>query len=182
MPSFKVGELYNPKVKQWPEGTQYNFRRGQHELLLFFAGPSAREVTAVRNGEAEFALYAEGPLLVLLYRFGAPGEGVPWSDATYAWHLAEPAERDLPSADLEARFRALLQVMLIDADSGVLRAIRALSLGHEFTVALHGAIRAQAAQPWDSAAFDRAVDRLYARYQTTEELLAVAQHRTLGGA
>ena len=80
MALFEVGKPYNPNKQKWLEASQYSFRSGQHELVLFFRNPTAQEVDAVRRGTAEFALSVELPLIVLCYRFG---NGVPWSDASY---------------------------------------------------------------------------------------------------
>jgi len=165
--------------KRWPETAQYNYRRGTHRLELFYSSPSATEVTAIRTGPCEFALYARQPLLVLCFRFKGAGG---WSDAPYSWHLLPEEERDLPSADLEEEKRAMLQVVLVDAATGIVRAIRMVSLSPEFTRALHAAIREQASAPWDSGAYDRALDELYQTHPSTDALVAAAAARSSGGA
>lgn len=33
---LKVGERYNPKVGLWPEGIEYNWRGGTHEIRVIF--------------------------------------------------------------------------------------------------------------------------------------------------
>lgn len=180
MHELRVGQPYHPGRQSWPEVAQYQHRGGGHELLLCLACPTGTEVEAVRRGEAEFALYAHEDLIVLLYRFGAAGRGIPWSDAPYSWHLVPAGERALPP-DVAGNERALLTVVLVDAATGIIRALRVVSWSPAFTAAVHAAIRAQAARPWSEAVYDAALDLLYARYPTTGALLERAVARTTGG-
>lgn len=52
MHRYEVGQPYHPSRRAWPEGAQYNYRQGQHELVLFFQSPTTREIEAVRHGQA----------------------------------------------------------------------------------------------------------------------------------
>ncbi len=178
MALFEVGKLYNPNKQRWLEASQYSFRGGQHELVLFFNNPTPREVEEVRRGTAEFALHVERPLIVLCYRFG---DGVPWSDAPYSYHVLPEHERRLPPETDEATIRALLLVYLVDAETGILRAMRQVSFSPEFTARLHGAIREQAIEPWDQSEYDRALAELYRR-RSTSELVRALSIRCVGGS
>ena len=178
MPTLSVGSLYHPARTSWPECSQYNYRAGAHELLLFLHRPSEDEVAAIRTGESEFALYVSGLVILLLYRFGS---AIQWSDAPYSWHLVPTDEQDLPSADLEGGKRALLNVILIDASNGKVQGIRALTVSSAFTRKVHSAIREQAEGPWDPTGYQRELDQLYARH-TSEQLVQLAMARSKGGA
>lgn len=152
---FKVGQPYHPSRLEWPECVQYNYRGGQHELLLFFASPTAKEVRGVRQGRADFAVLWEPPVVVFLYRLeGACG----WSHQPFSWHLVPEGERQLPPG--EGGGLALLNVVLIDAATGLVRALRAVTMSEKTTARLHSAIREQAAAEWKPAAYAAAVDRL----------------------
>lgn len=177
MHTLSVGKPYSPGVTRYPECTQYNYRAGAHELVLFLSAPSHAEVLAARKGRAEFALYVEGPVVILAHRFG---DDLPWSDSPYSWHLVPEEQRDLPSADLEQEMRARIQVILVDAATGLVRALRLLSLSPTFTRTLHQAIRDQAARPF--AGYDQALQAIYARYPSTAALVAAATARCVGGA
>lgn len=181
MHEYRVGAPYHPDRAAWPEIAQYNHRGGGHELVLFLADPTADETEAAARGTAEFALFAEADLLLLLYRFGRPGRGIPWSDAPYSWHMAG-SERALPPPTGLAEPHALLTVMLVDAGTGIIRALRVVTLPPALTTALHLAIRDQAARPWPGGdAYDAALADLYRRYPTTESLLRVSRARARGG-
>lgn len=179
--TYREGGLYHPTQRQWPERAEYNYRSGGHELVLFYPQPSAHEVQAIKRGTVEVALYTEGDLLLLLHRFG----DLPWSDSPYSWHLlrqALPEQATLPPPLGEGEeSRTLLTVILVNAATGVIRALRVVSLSPAFTTALHLAILSQAQRPWPGEAYDRQLADLYRRYPTTEALVARAQSRTVAG-
>jgi hypothetical protein len=156
-----VGAPFNVNISRWPEGAHYVFRREQHELLIFLAGASAEEIAALARGQPhELALVAEPPILLFLYRFGDPGEGIPWGVAPYSWHLLPTSERVLPPGGVASSLR----VSLIDATTGLLCAVRDLPLSPDFTRALHEAIRAQSAAPWPGkSVYDMVLDRVSLR-------------------
>jgi hypothetical protein len=183
MHHFEVGKLLVPGVTRWPPGGEFNWHRGGLELHLRFPDPTAGEVEAVRKGGSEFALMVAGDVLWFLYHFALRGRGVPWSDAPYTWHLLPEALRGLPPARDTGETRAVLETFLVDAGTGILRAMRALSLSPDFTRALYGAIRVQASTPWcGREAYDAQIADAYRRWPTTEAMLAAASHRTVGGA
>lgn len=178
MTSLVVGQLYHPARQQWPEGAHYNYRAGAHELLVFLARPTAPEIRAIGRGASRFALAVTGQAIALCFAFD--GDGLPWSYAPYSWHLVPEAERQLPSAvdDMRPRERAVCRVILVDAATGILRALRLVSFSPAFTRALHAAIVAQSTTPWDEAAYDRELDDL----GSMDELLAAAVATCSGGA
>jgi len=177
MYKYEVGKLYHPSRTSWPEGIEYNWRQNTHELKLFYRYPSAEEIAAVKRAPAECALTVVGDILFLVFRFGAQ----PWSDAPYSWWMVPPDQRTPPPA-LAGEERALLNVLLIDAGTGIIRAVRAISLGPAFSQALHAAIRAQAAAAsFDQAAYDRQLAAAYRLYRNSGALLAAATARTRGG-
>jgi hypothetical protein len=184
---LSVGKPYNPARTRWPECSQYNYRGGQHELLLMFPGPTLSEVEAVRKGQAEFGLYVEPPVILVCYRFGAGKAGVPWSDATYDWHklhASRPDEATVPPdpAAASPELRAILSVVLVDANDGNVNALRQVSVSPEFTAALHRAIRAQADAPAAAGRFEAVHQDIYRRHPTAEALAAACPVRTIGGA
>ena len=175
---YRVGEPYIVGRSAWPEAVEYNYRSGEHELRMFLRAPTPREIEAVRTGDCAFALAAEGPVIFLLYRFG---DSISWSDAPSCWHLVPETERALPESE-GPETRALLHVILVDADSGIIRALRVVSFSPTFTRALHVAIRQQATSPWPGrAAYDAALAEIYRQYPTTAHLLARTLAVSRGG-
>lgn len=176
--AYRVGALYLPGRTSWPEGTDYSYRSGGHELRLFWRSPSASEVRNVKSGPASFALSIHGPVIFLLYRFG----GMPWSDQPFTIHLVPEDQRAVPPPTGISEGRALLTTILVDASTGIVRVLRALSWSPAFTAAMHLAIREQDAAGWPGqAAYDRALADTYRHYPTADALLATARSRTEGG-
>lgn len=163
MHKYQVGKPYTERAR-WPELAQYNYRGGEHELVLFLNSPTENEVRAVKNGNADFALFVERSLIVLVYQFG---DGLPWSDAPYNIHLVPPEQRAVPPT-LSNGERALLHIVLVDASNGIIRAMRVIAMPPEFTQALHRAIREQEAMPFTRSGYNGELEGLYARYSSAD--------------
>jgi hypothetical protein len=183
--TLAVGKPLVPGRTAWPERADFNYYDAGAELRLFFPTPSPAEVAAVRAGPCDFALVPSGDVLFFLYRFGVVGAGAPWSDAPYSWHLVPEELRPLPPApgELGPEVRALLQVILTDAATGLVRVLRAVSLAPDFTRALFAAVAVQAAAPWcGPAAYGRQLADAYRCWPTSAAMLAAAVARCAGGA
>ncbi len=118
-------------------------------------------------------------VLVRLFLFG---DGLPWSDAPYPYHLVPPDQQQLPPAPAPGEARALLSVVLVDAANNTARALRVLTLSPEFTRALHDAIRAQAASPRQPALYDAQLKSAYRHCPATKQMLPACRARCAGGA
>ena len=175
MSIYEVGKPYSPTKKHWPEGVDYNFRAGRHELRLFMRTPNRQELTDTETGEARFALTVEKDIIYFCYRFGL-GD---WGDCGFSIHLVPKDERILPEPPATEYERALLSVLLIDAETGIVKVIRAVSLSPQFTRKLHQAIRDQASRPFP-ADYDRQGEEVYRRY-TSAQLVERAIIRCRGG-
>lgn len=176
---YQVGHPYSPGVSHWPETPQFNHRMNSTELVLFYASPSPAEVEEIRSAPAEFALYVERDLLVVLYRFGDS----PWSDAPYSWHLVPEDQRTLPNLTGLQDPHLILVVMLVDAATGILLVNRVVSLAPSFSTALSLAIREQASRPWPGdVAYDRQLAALYQRYPASRDMVRHARARSRGGS
>ncbi len=166
---YEVGELYSPTRTRWPQGSDYNFRSGGHELRLFLPDLTEREIEQVRSGRAEFRIFIRGGLLILVYRFG----DMPWSDASYNWHMVSEEEQTTPEDPVDPTMGAALTVLLIEANTGVIKAMRLIGLQHDFTLALHRLIRLQIDQPWDHEDYLRRIAETY-RIYSSEDMAQLA--------
>jgi hypothetical protein len=176
--TYQLDKPYVLGRTSWPEAVEYNFRSGEHELRLLLKWPSLAASNAVSHGPCEFALVVEGPVILFLYQFGA---AIAWSDVPYLWHLLPKEQRTLPDAE-SSEARALLQVILVDAGTGLVRALRVVTFSLAFTGVIHAAIRSQAEFPWiGPVGYDIALANIYRRYPTTADLLRHAIARTRGG-
>jgi hypothetical protein len=178
MALLEVGKPFVEGRANWPEGCEYNFYRKGHDLRIFLNDPSEEEVKSVEKGRAELALLVEGDLIILLYQFEP---GLPWSEAPYSWHMVAEPLRGLPELDWSVETCALLRVVLVDANSGILRALRIIKFTPAFTQALHNAITQQSLRRWPGEAlFDQQINHLFQQF-STEALLqrAIARMEAL---
>jgi hypothetical protein len=175
--TLAVGKPYMPGHRTFPEGSDYNYRSGAHELRLFLAHPTPKGVAAVESGPVEFGLMVESEGLFLVVRFGRALS----FDCSYQWHRVDPAERVPPPSHEETspELRVLLTIILVDAQSGLVRALRAVTFAPEFTRAIHCAIADQITRPFDDAAHSRWADSML-RY-STDQLWARTTIRCRGG-
>lgn len=165
-----VGEPWSSEFNQYDEGVRYLYRYGAHDLTLFWPAPTPAEVSGLRDADVEVGLFSHGPAAFLLYKIKNVCE---WSDAAFNVHLVPEGERELPNE--EPGDRARLKLTLVDADDGIVRARRILSLDKVMTQALKHAMREQAASPFNRLVYDAAIAEVHARYQDSDALAAVAE-------
>jgi hypothetical protein len=162
---LSAGKPFSASRRSWPEGADYNYRSGVHELRLFVANPTPEEVAAVESGPVEFGMFVEPEGLFLVTRFGRSLS----FDTSYQWHRVEPADRVLPppTEETSPALRALLAIILVDAATGLVRVLRTVTYSPEFTWAIHRAIADQAAAPFDAGVHERWADGML-RYSTAQ--------------
>lgn len=163
MYSYSVGHLYHSSITHWPDAPIYQYRAGHHELLLFFDAPSTAEIQSIRLGTAQFAFTVQNNVIVFLYEF-APG--VPRGDAPFSIHLIPLEERIIPAEPETERAQDILNIILVDAGTGIIEAMRKITFTPQFTAALRSAIRTQATQPFIERQHHLAVDALHANIST----------------
>jgi hypothetical protein len=163
-----------------PAGAFFNWSAGGLELLLSLDRPTAREVEAARAGGCEFALAPFGPALFLAYRFG---EALPWSDAPYTPHLLAEDRRPDPEQFVREGQRLILQIVLVESRSAVVRVLRAVSFSPDFSRSLAEAMRGQLLAPWPGRAeYDRQLAAAYAHWPDSADMLGAALARCEGEA
>jgi hypothetical protein len=177
VPVYRVGESFRRGQYSWPEGAQFTYSPGGHELTLFRSCIHEAVVNEVRRGEAELALIIERPLIVLTYRFGA---SIPWNDVPYSWHLQPVSWRVIPTVDPSPEARALLWITLVGTEDGLIHAQRGVTLSPSFTRTLHCAIRTQALMAFDPGECTSAISKVFLNYPSTADRLLLAQARTMG--
>lgn len=154
---YEVGKLYSPNRTKWDENVEYNYRSGAHELRLFCPSPIAKEIADVQSGQVRLALYPYLDVIFFCFKFGEQ----PWSDSPYNINLVPADERQLPEDADTAEQRRLLTTFLIDANTGILKVIRVVSMSPQFTRMIHAAIWKQNEQSLPDN-YDAQIQRIYA--------------------
>ncbi|AGS80766.1 hypothetical protein LEP1GSC050_0079 [Leptospira phage vB_LbrZ_5399-LE1] len=169
---FEVGKLYNPNKTNWREGAFYQCREGRHELALFFSSPTSKEIQSVKTGVHSFGFHYEKNVIFFLFRFYPE---INLSDSPFSIHLVLPESGRIPPVDRNRKSEIpLIHITLIDADTGILKAYRTISLKLEFANALEDAILDQLSKPFDQGVYDRSLAETYSHYPTSEDLLKKA--------
>jgi hypothetical protein len=179
MYAIEVGKPYHPARRSWRDGSDYTYRSAGHELRVFLRDAARAEVVAVQSGPVEFGFFAEPEGLFLITRFGSKLS----FDCSYNWHRVSAEGRTLPppTEKTSPELRARMTIILVEATTGMVLALRTVKFSPEFTRALHRAIADQVAAPYDRAAHERWADGMTAQ-NSTEQLWARCTMRCQGGA
>lgn len=164
-----VGEIYSTKHTQYSEATQYCYYNGVHDLALFWASPTPKEITGFLNQPVELSQLVEESVLFLLYRIVDVCE---WSDVAYNIHQLRDEEREVP-ADIPGN-RDRVQMTLVNADSGIILAKRMLSISPAMTQTLRHALQEQMRTPLSRFEYESQVQQTYARYPDSDAMLEKA--------
>jgi len=160
--------------RDWPEGAVYRFDRGGHELLRIVRGIEEDVAEAVARDPGEMALLIDGPLVILCSKVG---RALPWSGASFHWHRIRRSERIMPTSAEQTKAGSRLDLMLMEATGGRIRAVRSLTLPLDFTRVLHEAILDQVRYTYDPGAERRAMETLLRRCPTPDSLVGYATIR-----
>lgn len=165
MRMLQIGRPFREDVPAWPEAYQYNYDVSGHELLLFAAHLTPREIEGVSAGQADFALSVRDDIIFFQFRFAGAFD---WSDCPFNWHLVAPENRQAPDLTFPPDVGATLRLVLIEATNGLVRALRVCSLSHRFSKQLHRAILKQRALPFNRADYERRLAEIYRRTSSTQ--------------
>lgn len=142
---LRVGQLYTPRRTNWPDGADYNYRSGVHELRLFLRDATEHEQEQVLHGAATFQVGVHGDVILLGFTFG----DLPQGYSTFSKYLVPEDERrdppDLSDGAQGLRWRnRVLTVILVEGTTGIVLGLRTLALPIYFLRVLHRLIREQA--------------------------------------
>lgn len=173
-----VGQEFIQGVTTWPEGTIFDYTAaGGCRLLLIYRHPTTREKDAF-SGPARFALVSKYGLIFLLFKFG----DMPWQDAPYSYWLVPEEIRPDPEGDLnKPGNRLFLSCFFINAATGVLEEMRAMTLSPSFTTQLLQRVKEQAQKPVTIEEQSLSVSRINSQYHTPKAMVKDALVQCRGG-
>lgn len=79
-----------------------------------------------------------------------------WADAPFSPHLSA-GFKDLVPPPNNSNLGTAITIVMIDARTNIVKAIRLVGLGNEFSCNLHKAISELAAQPYNEEEFNKAI-------------------------
>jgi hypothetical protein len=175
------GELYHPGITSWPEAVEYNYFSNNHELRLILKSPNRYVTDVIRKMPLQLGLLTRDDIILLVYKFTdfkkqlIPVHGY----SPFSIHLVPDNMRTLPAIPADSEHEELLRIHLIDADTGILKAARSVTLSPEFSAALCSAITDQNSKPLTDD-YNERLQKLDSRYPDTESLMDHCRVRCAG--
>jgi hypothetical protein len=160
MRKHEVGELFEEGKTRYNEGVIFEFTQSGPILLMFFNHPTENEIASIKSGKLELAFLEKDEVIFILSKF----QGMSWIDAPYTVHLSKPFTFDNMTPDQGFG----LTIYLIDASSGILKAIRYVGLSNDFSGKLKATILRQKEMSFDAIAYNRRINTIYANYSTDD--------------
>lgn len=163
MQKLEVGQLLQEGKTKYQEGVIFDFQQAGPLLYLFFNSPTETEIESIKKGEFEIGFYQKDEVIFIMAKF----EGMPWMDAPYSVHLSTPFAFE----DIQEGQGFGLTTLLVDASTGILKAIRYSGLSTRFSQKLRGAIEAQNTIPWNEIKYNQKINEVYGNYSTDDLVL-----------
>jgi len=144
-----AGQLYHPGMTSWPEAVEYNYFSNNHELRFFLKNPNRYVTEIIRKMPVQLGLFTQDDIILLVYKFiDYKKQLIPIHGySPFSIHLVPDNMRTLPEVPAGTEHEELLHIHLIDADTGILKAMRTVILSAEFSAALCSAIIEQSSKP-----------------------------------
>jgi hypothetical protein len=160
----KVGEQFIPGRSQYPQGVRFEYTESGPYLIFTFRNPSPKEIEAARKGKVELALHETAPVLWLLHRI----EGLEqWSDCPFSIRIYDGTGRRFDwSEPIEEGQGLGLNIVLVEASTGILLVQRLVGLSTRFSRELRSTILRQLEQPFSKEDYAAEINRIYANYST----------------
>lgn len=164
--AIEVGKPFVEGKVNYPQGTHFNFARNTYIIMMAFKDPTKEEIYAVKKGKTEFSCFMERDILVFLFKF----KPLPWSDSAYHYHKNDVSNRSFPEAIADG-MGIRLDAVLVDADTGIVKAIRQTRIDTDVSRKIVDAINYQIEHPITDQDYDMQCDILYRKYETTMDMV-----------
>lgn len=162
--AIEVGKPLQPGKTGYQEASWLDYTETGPILLMAVNNPTTKEIEAVRSGRIELALYERGPVLWFLYRIRGFG---PWSDCPFSIRLYDGMRRMFDwSEEIEDGMGLGLQIVLIDAGTGIVKVLRLIGLETRFSRTFRAMILRQVERAFDKAAYYQEIDNVYANFSS----------------
>ncbi len=153
--TLQVGEIYDPDLLYETEGSVFNFGLDSHLLRIFRKEVSDAEAADVSSGKAQFGLFTAEQVIFFLSKFGSQ----PWQASAYCVWTVPSILQELQ--DVELPNRSTLHIHLVELSTGVLRAVRTLTLAPKFSQKLLREVYTQSFQQMTFTDYARGLDMAF---------------------
>lgn len=167
---LQVGKLFESGRTHYDEGLKFEFEQSGPILFIFFNRPTEKEIETIRAGKFKIGFYETEGIIFILSKFGS----LKWFDTPYNIHLSPPI-KFAEELDANKTLGFGLQIFLIDAATGILKVIRYIGLGHDFSIRLRDEMLKQKQSPFNQDTYIFRLNELYKRY-STDQLVEYARY------
>lgn len=168
---FVVGERFPVRVSG---EVLFRILCGKPSFIMNVPAPMKEEIDAMNEDDVAIGLYDAGSLFFFLVKFGR----MQWMDTPSHALQNAPEERGY-FFDLASRLGkdngTPVHFYLVDADTGILKAMRMTIPSYDFSMKLAEILRMEESQPFDENAFYGAARRYYQMFPTSEAMARKAQ-------
>ena len=163
-------------VDSWEERFEYKVFNGTHMLQMCACKLTREAVAAFPRGQVHLGLYLrEGVIFVLFKIDGLYG----WSDQAFSMGLVNEAEREV-GPHVAGEYQ-LLNLVLVEAETGLVAGLRLVTWSSHASSVLHTALLAQMSAPFDPGRHQEVVANVYAQYPRSIDLAGAANLRERAG-
>jgi hypothetical protein len=162
MQALEVGGLIDPNTKKFAESVKFDFDSSGGILYMFWGSPTNKEIRNCQKGTASFSLVEVDGVLFFLSRFG----DLKWQEAPYHVRLSQPFEVEKPTFTDGTGYA--LTVILVDADTGIIKALRMIGLPTGLSLKFIDAVERQLKESFNHAEYLSRVKGVYNRYSTMD--------------
>lgn len=159
MHQLEVGGYLYGQPRPMKDCCILNYDQAGPTLVIAMTGMTAKEAKNIRQGKMEFALFEKEDILFLLVRI--PGT-MDWSDAPFHIGLYRDG-RQVP-VEIPDGAGWGLTVIGVDARNGMIKAIRLIGLGTDFSRKMIEIIKKQEGIRVSQVDYHNRVNRLYREY------------------
>ena len=168
MHTLQVGQPYDPTRNSYRQIEQVRFTPGFCELVRFWHSPSESEIEAHRGSASFAAVLVSEHLLMFAYRFGS----LDWCDAPFQARRLASALQGIPAGDVASPIS--LRTVLVDADTGHVRAFRRDELSSEVSAIIRGSLAMQLDVPFDDEVAGQHLSTMHQHFSTPEAMVREA--------
>ena len=163
---IEIGKPFPALTVGKKEGNYLALRPDGFHLFVTVASPTKDEIEDVLHGRIEFGFIIEGPRIYLLFKFG----NQLWNETAFCLGLEDPTDRTLPE-DIPANLGFFCNIYLLDAPDRIVRAMRIVTLPHNFSFKLLETLKAQRGGEINRLDNQMAVDAMYERFPETYQMV-----------
>lgn len=171
--TMSVGELLIPGKKAYPEGMMLEYTTSGPIVILSFGNPTDKEIEGAKNGQIEMAYYETEQILFLVTKIAGCGG---WLDAPFNIRIYDDKNIEFDwSEEIVDGSGLAMQIVLVDANTGIIKAMRLIGTHTKFAKGFRAAILRQFEKTFERNRYMSTLNEIYARL-SSDDMAKRAEH------